>query len=90
MSAGQRNAGEINSLLRAIATQEELEAEVPRVSGTATHPAFYSSLNVLYALAAAGYKKVPVLATNAVAPWLKSELQALEKQAEWDLEYGES
>lgn len=86
MSSGTKSASEIKAVAEAISEGQILAAEVPRISGTAAHADFYSNVNVLYALAMLSHRRLPVLATKVVAPWVKSELRAVEVPENWRFE----
>lgn len=59
---------------------------VPRVSGTAEQPAFYSSAGLAQALSALGFEYWPVLATKSAVPWLKANIGAAPLPIGWRTE----
>ena len=87
MAAGPKTAAGIRSAVEAISGGKVPAAEVPRILGTPTQPEIFSDLSVLFALEMLGHSRLPVLATKVVAPWVESELRAVEAPENWRFEY---
>lgn len=75
-----------NEAMAALKAGQVPNAEVPRASGTAEQPAFYSSAGLAQALSALGYQYWPVLATKSAVPWLKANIGAAPLPLGWRTE----